>query len=87
MFVDAEQLDSDNTWTTLRLTVRGDEACLDRATSVVWHLHPTFEDPDVPVEEGDGFPLSIQVWGSFPITVTVDLDGRKVEVPGYVQRG
>ena len=87
LFVDVEPLDSDDAWSTLRLTLRGNEQCLERATDVVWHLHPTFEDPDVPVDAGEGFPLNIRVWGSFPITVTVDLDGRHVEVPGYVRRG
>lgn len=81
----AEPIAFEPPWHTFRLRLEGDPRCVERATGVTWHLHPTFEDPDVEIRKGDGFPLSIAVWGSFDMTATVDLDGREAEIEGRVQ--
>lgn len=80
----AEPIEDDGTWYVFRLRLVGDPACVAEAERVVWHLHPTFDDPDVEVLTGGDFGTSIAVWGSFAMTATVDLGGREVEVAGRV---
>ncbi|MGW1774709.1 pYEATS domain-containing protein [Streptomyces sp. NPDC002104] len=61
----------------LRISLEGDsDADLDRVTKVVYHLHPTFRDPDRTItDRAGGFELTTAAWGTFNLTADVYVRG------------
>ncbi|GLY75442.1 pYEATS domain-containing protein [Actinoallomurus iriomotensis] len=61
----------------LRIALEGDsDSDLDRVTKVVYHLHPTFRDPDrVVTNRSTGFELTTAAWGMFNLTADVYVKG------------
>lgn len=61
----------------IRIRLESDrDADLDRVAKVVYHLHPTFRDPDRTVTDGStGFELTTAGWGMFTLTADVHLKG------------
>lgn len=64
-----------------------DPACLIQIKKVVYHLHPTFKNPDI---QGDsahaGHPITLKTWGFFDATATVTTgSGAALTVPGRVE--
>ncbi|MER8187762.1 pYEATS domain-containing protein [Kitasatospora sp. NPDC094015] len=61
----------------LRIALEGDQdSDLDRVAKVVYHLHPTFRDPDRTVtDRSTGFELATAAWGTFNLTADVHLKG------------
>ncbi|MFI9788919.1 pYEATS domain-containing protein [Kitasatospora sp. NPDC051984] len=58
-----------------------DAADLDRVTKVVYHLHPTFPQPDRTVtDRSTDFGLVVLAWGEFNLTADVYLAGRRKPV-------
>ncbi|WP_158702488.1 pYEATS domain-containing protein [Kitasatospora sp. MMS16-BH015] len=58
-----------------------DAAVLDEVTKVVYHLHPTFPDPDRTITDGESaFSLKVRAWGDFHLTADVHLAGRRTPV-------
>ncbi|MFJ9448456.1 pYEATS domain-containing protein [Kitasatospora sp. NPDC101235] len=54
---------------------------LDRVTKVVYHLHPTFPDPDRAVtDRSSNFALVVRAWGEFNLTADVYLAGRRAPI-------
>jgi len=51
-------------------------------TSVQYHLHETFRNPNVTsFNKENNFEYRVIVWGSFPITATVNFeDGSKLTI-------
>jgi len=53
-----------------------DDATLDAVTKVVYHLHPTFLDPErVVTDRKKQFPLETRVWGQFGLSADVYFTG------------
>ncbi|ARF53507.1 pYEATS domain-containing protein [Streptomyces gilvosporeus] len=61
----------------LRIALEGDtDSDLDRVDKVVYHLHPTFRDPDrVVTNRSTGFELTTAAWGTFNLTADVYVKG------------
>lgn len=61
----------------LRIALEGDsDADLDRVAKVVYHLHPTFRDPDrVVTNRSTSFELTTAAWGMFDLTADVYVKG------------
>ncbi|MFG2971070.1 MULTISPECIES: pYEATS domain-containing protein [unclassified Streptomyces] len=61
----------------LRIGLEGDrDSDLDRVAKVVYHLHPTFRDPDRTVtNRSTGFELTTAAWGNFSLTADVYVKG------------
>ncbi|MFE7529827.1 pYEATS domain-containing protein [Kitasatospora sp. NPDC057542] len=58
-----------------------DAADLDRVTKVVYHLHPTFPEPDRTVtDRSTDFGLVVLAWGEFNLTADVYLAGQRKPV-------
>ncbi|WP_406179173.1 protein kinase domain-containing protein [Streptomyces sp. NBC_01006] len=63
----------------IRVFLEGDDdGDLDRLTKVVYHLHPTFPEPDrVVTDRATGFELTMSAWGEFTITADVHVQGQQ----------
>jgi len=63
----------------LKIFLEGeDDGDLERVTKVVYHLHPTFYNPDRTVTDRDSnFELSTSAWGMFNLTADVYTRDRK----------
>ncbi|MEV0275115.1 pYEATS domain-containing protein [Streptomyces sp. NPDC050610] len=61
----------------VRIALEGDtDSDLDRVADVVYHLHPTFRDPDRTVtDRSTGFALNTAAWGTFNLTADVHVKG------------
>ena len=60
-------------------------ADLEAVTKVVYHLHPTFPNPDRVVSDADtSFRMDTSAWGEFNMTADVHLKGAKD--PIHLQR-
>lgn len=61
----------------LRIALEGDsDSDLDRVTRVVYHLHPTFRNPDrIVTNRSTGFELTTAAWGTFSLTADVYVMG------------
>ncbi|AIG73278.1 pYEATS domain-containing protein [Amycolatopsis japonica] len=57
--------------------VGDDDRDLDRVTKVVYHLHPTFYEPNrIVTDRKTDFALRTAGWGMFNLTADVHLEGR-----------
>lgn len=55
-----------------------DDRDLDRVSKVIYHLHPTFYDPERTVtERKTNFELRTAGWGMFDLSAEVYLAGRQ----------
>ncbi|MFG2502259.1 protein kinase [Streptomyces sp. NPDC048441] len=73
-------LDSGNyRYHRIRVFLEGDDdGDLDRVTKVVYHLHPTFPEPDrVVTDRTTEFELKMSAWGEFALTADVHVEGRQ----------
>ena len=62
----------------IRIFLEGDDGDLYRVTRVVYHLHPTFYDPDRTVtDRTTNFELNTSAWGMFNLTADVHLKGQR----------
>ncbi|MFJ2271667.1 protein kinase [Streptomyces sp. NPDC087849] len=63
----------------IRVFLEGDDdGDLDRVTKVVYHLHPTFPEPDrVVTDRTTEFELRMSAWGEFTMTADVHVEGRQ----------
>ncbi|MCX4736773.1 pYEATS domain-containing protein [Streptomyces sp. NBC_01363] len=63
----------------IRVFLEGDDdGDLDRVTKVVYHLHPTFPEPDrLVTDRTTEFELSMSAWGEFTLTADVHVEGRQ----------
>ncbi|MCX5383496.1 pYEATS domain-containing protein [Streptomyces sp. NBC_00083] len=62
----------------VRIALEGDtDSDLDRVTKVIYHLHPTFRDPDRTVtDRSTGFEMTTAAWGTFSLTADVYVNDR-----------
>ncbi|GGZ85679.1 hypothetical protein GCM10010344_61410 [Streptomyces bluensis] len=62
----------------IRVFLEGDNRDLDRVTKVVYHLHPTFYEPERTVTgRAKNFELETSAWGMFNLTADVHLEDRQ----------
>ncbi|MFJ9898443.1 pYEATS domain-containing protein [Streptomyces sp. NPDC091280] len=61
----------------IRIALEDDrDSDLDRVARVVYHLHPTFRDPNRTVtNRSTGFALTTAAWGNFSLTAEVYVKG------------
>lgn len=63
----------------LRIALEADEPnLLDNVEKVIYHLHPTFKDPDRTVtDRGSNFEIGTAAWGDFNMTAEIFFRGGK----------
>ncbi|MEU9073831.1 protein kinase [Kitasatospora sp. NPDC048538] len=65
----------------VRVFLDGAAEALDRVVRVVYHLHPTFPEPDrVSTDRSTGFALELSAWGRFTVTADVFAAGCREPV-------
>ncbi len=70
----------------LHLFIEASQDEIDQIESVTYHLHPTFNNPNVTVvDPTDGFELTTTAWGTFQASATVRYkDGTTRELDHYI---
>ncbi len=64
-------------WWQWSAWIEGEPSTLDRIDEVVWHLHPTFQQPNVPSRDrAEKFRLDTYGWGEFTLRATVRFRDR-----------
>ena len=59
-------------WWTWSVWIEAPEAELEKVEKVVWHLHPTFPEPDrTQTNRADKFLLKTAGWGTFRLRADV----------------
>lgn len=72
--VRAPHLDSNNLkYHALKISLDADEpSILDGVEKVIYHLHPTFKDPDrSTIDRGEDFVIRTAAWGEFNMTAEI----------------
>ena len=74
----SRDVDGEERW-GIRVVVDADsEEILDKIEKVVYHLHPTFRDPDREIKNRkNNFELRTRAWGEFNLIADVYLKGYK----------
>lgn len=69
-----------------KIYLAGNDETLDKIEKVVYHLHPTFRNPDMTnSNREDNFGIGLKVWGQFGISADIyKKDGTKITLTRYL---
>lgn len=81
MRIDQDQYYEGQDWWAWSVWLEGSREELDNVEAVVWHLHPTFPQPDqMKTNRGENFRLKTAGWGTFRIRAEVVLKGGETRI-------